>query len=118
MFGKNNKKAVDVETIISKGTRMAGKLVSEGGVRIDGSFEGEINIEGDLVVGETGQVTATIKARNLLVVGLINGDVVANGQVEIATTGKVEGDVQTPRLIVEPGGLIQGYCKMPLPAEA
>lgn len=118
MLGKkDNTAAATVDTVIGKGTRIEGKLVAEGAVRIDGCFEGEVSTEGDLVVGENGQVTAAIKARNLLVVGTIKGDVVTSGQLEIAPTGRVQGDVQTSRLVVEPGGLLQGRCQMPLPDE-
>ncbi len=115
---KNDNVAATVDTVIGKGAKITGKLVAEGAVRIDGDFEGEVSTEGDLVVGESGKVVATVRGRNLLVVGTIKGDVAATGQLEIASTGKVEGDVQTARLIVEPGGLLQGHCQMPLPADA
>lgn len=114
---KDDNAAAAVDTIIGKGTSITGKLVAEGAVRVDGRFEGELNTAGDLVVGEGGQVVATVKARNLLVVGTIKGDVVTSGQLEIAPTGKVEGDVQTARLIVESGGLLMGHCQMPRPAD-
>jgi len=119
MFRKKNSNSnmASVDTILGKGTKMEGKLVSEGAVRIDGSFEGEVSIEGDLVVGEAGQVKAAVSARNVLVVGTINGDVITSGQLEIAPAGKIKGDVQTGRLIVEAGGLLQGHCKMSAPEE-
>lgn len=114
MFRKKNSSSnmASVNAIIGKGTKIEGKLVSEGAVRIDGSFEGEVSIEGDLVVGEAGQVKAAVSARNLLVVGTIDGNVITSGQLEIASTGKIKGDVQTARLIVEAGGLLKGHCKM------
>ncbi|MBC7323901.1 MAG: polymer-forming cytoskeletal protein [Moorella sp. (in: Bacteria)] len=114
---KDDNVAAAVDTLIGKETSITGKLVAEGAVRVDGRFEGELSTAGDLVVGEGGLVVATVKARNLLVVGTIKGDVVTSGQLEIAPTGKVEGDVQTARLIVEPGGLLMGHCQMPRPAD-
>ncbi|BCV23197.1 bactofilin family protein [Moorella sp. Hama-1] len=118
MLGKrNNADPTTVDTVIGKEARITGKLVSGGAIRIDGTFEGEVVTEGDLVVGETGQVVASVRARNLLVVGGIKGDVIAGGQLEIAPTGRIDGDVQTGRLIVEPGGLLQGHCQMPLPED-
>ncbi|MGI9860653.1 polymer-forming cytoskeletal protein [Moorella naiadis] len=118
MLGKkNNAEPTMVDTVIGKGARVTGKLVSGGAIRIDGALEGEVVTEGDLVVGENGQVIASVRARNLLVVGGIKGDVVAGGQLEIAPTGRIDGDVQTGRLIVEPGGLLRGHCQMPLPED-
>jgi cytoskeletal protein CcmA (bactofilin family) len=110
MFGRKSSSdnMASVETVIGKSTKVEGKLVSAGAVRIDGSLDGEVNIEGDLVVGESGQLKAMVSARNLLVVGTINGDVVTSGKLEIAPTGKIEGDVQTARLIVEAGGCTPG----------
>ncbi len=118
MLGKKSDPGTGtVDTLIGKGTKITGKLEAGGTVRIDGFFEGEVSTEGDLVIGENGQVVAAIKARNLLVVGAIKGDVATTGQLEIAPTGRIEGDVQTARLVVEPGGLLQGHCQMSLPPD-
>ncbi|NLW07756.1 MAG: polymer-forming cytoskeletal protein [Clostridia bacterium] len=114
---KDINNVASVDTIVGKGTSIEGKLVSEGVVRIDGTFEGELNVEGDLVIGEAAQVKAVVQARNLLVVGSINGNIVTTGQLEIASTGKIKGDVETARLIIEAGGLLQGNCKMSISDE-
>ncbi|MDK2821108.1 MAG: hypothetical protein PWP31_1073 [Clostridia bacterium] len=117
MWGK--KKRINIETavadtVIGKGVKITGNLVSDGAVRIDGFIEGEVTTEGDLVVGETGKVVAKVKAANLLVVGIIKGDVETDGQLEIAPTGKVEGNVHMTRLVVEPGGVLLGHSQMPV----
>jgi cytoskeletal protein CcmA (bactofilin family) len=119
MFKKKNNvsNVTSVNTILGKGTSIEGRMVADGAVRIDGIFEGEVHVEGDLVVGEEGQVKAAVQARNLLVVGAINGNVTTNGQLEIAPTGKIIGDVETARLVVEAGGLLQGHCKMTVTEE-
>lgn len=119
MFKKkrNGSNASSVGTILGKETKIEGKLTAEESVRIDGSFVGEVDIAGDLVVGEAGQVRATVQVHNLLVVGAINGDVVTSGQLEIAPTGIIKGDIETARLIVEAGGLLQGHCKISVPEE-
>jgi cytoskeletal protein CcmA (bactofilin family) len=114
---RNCSNVTSVGTILGKDTKIEGKLNAEGTVRIDGTFVGEVDIAGDLVIGEEGQVRATVQAHNLLVVGAINGNVVTTGQLEIAPTGKIIGDVETARLIVEAGGLLQGHCKMAVPEE-
>lgn len=115
MLGKRSRNGTtSVGTIFGRESKFVGTLVAEGAVRIDGSFEGEVCVEGDLVVGETGHVKATIKCKNLLAVGIVHGNVTTYGQLEIAPTGRIEGDVNTARLVIEPGGLLHGHCKMPM----
>ncbi len=101
-----------VETIIGKETVFTGKLVASGTLRVDGRVEGEIISQGDVVVGEGGQVTAQIQARNLLLAGRVKGNVTANGRLEIAATGRLEGDVQVGGLVVEDGAVFLGNCSM------
>jgi cytoskeletal protein CcmA (bactofilin family) len=119
MFG-SNKKAVATtpslsgkpETIIGANTRFIGTLTSDGNIRIDGRVEGDVEVLGNLIVGETGQVIATIKAQNVHVSGAVKGEIVAIEQLEISPTGKVWGDITTSALHIEPGGLFRGQSAM------
>ena len=69
---------------------------------------------GDILVEKRGQVTAPIRVRNLKVRGKVKGDVEARGRVEITGTGELRGDITAPVLVVEGGGLVQGYCRIGL----
>jgi cytoskeletal protein CcmA (bactofilin family) len=119
MFG-TNKKAQPVpatmngkpETVIGSNTRFQGTLTSDGNIRIDGSVEGDIEVLGNLIVGETGRVIATIKAQNVHVSGAVKGEITAVEQLEISPTGKVWGDITTAALHIEPGGLFRGQSSM------
>ncbi|MFV9504497.1 MAG: bactofilin family protein [Oscillochloridaceae bacterium umkhey_bin13] len=119
MFG-SNKKLQPVpptmngkpETVIGVNTRFQGSLTSEGNIRIDGSVEGDIEVLGNLIVGETGRVIATIKAQNVHVSGAVKGEITALEQLEISPTGKVWGDITTAALHIEPGGLFRGQSSM------
>ncbi len=119
MFG-SNKKATAIspvvtskpETIIGVNTRFVGTLSSDGNVRIDGSMEGDIEILGNLIVGETGRVIATVKAQNVHISGAVKGEVMATENLEISPTGKLWGDIAAGRLHIEPGGLFRGQSEM------
>ncbi|MGQ9927388.1 MAG: bactofilin family protein [Chloroflexaceae bacterium] len=100
------------ETIIGANTRFQGTLTSDGNIRIDGSVEGDIEVLGNLIVGETGRVIATIKAQNVHVSGAVKGEITAVEQLEISPTGKVWGDITTAALHIEPGGLFRGQSAM------
>lgn len=100
------------ETYIGPGTRVEGVLVLTGTLRIDGEVSGEIQAEGDVVIGETGEVRADITAGNLVVGGRLTGTASVRERLELLATGKIVGDARMQTLIVEQGGLLEGNCQM------
>jgi cytoskeletal protein CcmA (bactofilin family) len=100
------------ETVIGTNTSIVGTLKSDGNIRIDGTVEGDIEILGNLIIGETGRVIATVKAQNVHVSGAVKGEITAVEQLEISPTGKVWGDITTAALHIEPGGLFRGQSAM------
>jgi cytoskeletal protein CcmA (bactofilin family) len=104
-----------VDTLIGKDFNFKGSLEASGGsVRIDGYFEGDMNIGGDLIVGESGIVVGTVIAKNITIAGEVKGTIEARGKLELAPTAKVMADSKMVFLIVEDGAFIQGLCQ-PLP---
>ncbi len=100
------------ETVIGANTRIVGSLNSDSNIRIDGAVEGDIEVLGNLIVGETGRVIATIKAQNVHISGAVKGEITATEKLEISPTGKVWGDITTAALQIEPGGLFRGQSTM------
>lgn len=100
------------ETVIGSNTSFVGTLKSDGNIRIDGRIEGDIEVLGTLIIGETGQVIASVKAQSVHVAGAIKGEITAVELLEIAPTGKVWGDITTSSLHIEPGGLFRGQSAM------
>src|ERR671916_55222 len=101
-----------LETAIGANASIAGTLKSDGDVRIDGSFEGEIEVLGNVIVGASGRVIASVKATNIHISGALKGDLVAEERLEISETGKVWGDITAKALHIEPGGLFRGQSDM------
>jgi len=97
---------------IDQGSEFEGKLSFKNTVRIDGSFKGEITSENTLIVGEPGVVMATIRSRHVIVSGEVTGDIVAAERLVLHKTARVEGDIQTPKLVVEDGAELHGSIKM------
>ena len=102
----------DIETIIGKNTQFKGILSGDGNIRIDGSLDGEISSTGDVVIGDQGNVTATIKASNVLISGAVTGNVIANTKLEITSTGKLFGDVKAAVLSIAEGASFKGNSNM------
>ncbi|MFH0912522.1 MAG: polymer-forming cytoskeletal protein [Patescibacteria group bacterium] len=101
-----------LDTLIGKEVVVEGELKGEGDVQINGQFTGEIEISGDLIVGEHGKVKAEIDAKNVYVSGEVDGDIKAQAKLQILETGRVMGDVTSQALSIEPGGILKGSSQM------
>ncbi len=115
---KGNAKSGDVEAILGENTSFEGKMGFEGMARLDGKFDGEIFSGDILIIGETAAVNAEINVSSLLIDGKVSGNVSATGKIEIHSTGKLYGNITTPTLVIEEGGLFDGTCKMEKGGEA
>jgi cytoskeletal protein CcmA (bactofilin family) len=84
---------------------------------VEGTVEGTILSEGQVVVAPTGVVKGTIQAKHLTVTGRVEGIIKVAGCLEILGTGWVEGEVEMGSLVVDEGGVIQGSCQLPARAK-
>ncbi len=97
---------------IDQGSEFEGKLSFKDTVRIDGRFRGEISSENTLIVGESGEIEAAIRSRNVVVSGAVIGNVSASAKVVLHKTARINGDVETDCLVVEDGAVLNGQVKM------
>jgi cytoskeletal protein CcmA (bactofilin family) len=102
-----------LETVIGPNANFKGNVQSDGGMKIDGIFEGEIELAGNLVIGESGKVIADIKAQNVSVSGAVKGTINANGRLEILSSGKVWADISVSSFLIDEGGFFRGQSVMP-----
>ena len=117
-MGKQDFRAGDVGAFLGKNTSFEGKMSFEGMVRLDGKFDGEIFSGDVLMIGETANVNAEINVNTLVIDGKVTGNVSATGKIEIHSTGKLYGNITTPALVIEEGGVFEGTCKMDRGVEA
>ncbi len=101
-----------LSAFIDQGSEFEGKLSFKDTVRIDGRFRGEITSENTLIVGESGEIDASIRSKTVAVSGTVVGDVHATAKVVVHKTGRIEGDIQTQVLVLEEGAVIEGHVKM------
>jgi cytoskeletal protein CcmA (bactofilin family) len=97
---------------LDSGSKISGKLLFEGPIRIDGQVDGEITAKESLVIGESAVVTAQIKASAIIVAGKVSGDIVATQRLEIRPSARVIGNLTSPVLIVHEGAMFEGHCSM------
>jgi cytoskeletal protein CcmA (bactofilin family) len=101
-----------VDSVLGAGITWQGAISGQGGVRIDGAFDGDIALRGLVVVGEGGRVTCEhIRAITVVVAGSVKGNVTAK-KVEITSTGRIWGDVVTTSFATAEGAFLRGKIRM------
>lgn len=99
-------------TIFAEDTEFNGKLNFDEPVEIKGRFKGEINTESIVIINETANVEADIKARAVIIAGTVRGNVEAAEKVDILSTGRLYGDIKTAKLKIADGVIFEGSCHM------
>jgi cytoskeletal protein CcmA (bactofilin family) len=100
-------------TNIPSGADITGTIKFDKIMRIDGNFEGElITDNGDLFVGKTGSIKATIRVRCAIIEGRVEGDITASDKVEIRQKAQINGNLQAKELVIEEGVIFTGNCKV------
>jgi len=98
---------------VGSGTIVTGEANFKAMMRVDGHLSGRINSSsGTLIVGANGKVDANIEVAVAIIHGTINGDIIATQRLELGRAAKLNGNIQTASLMVEPGALFEGTCKM------
>ena len=97
-----------MNSVIGEGSMFEGKFYIQGSLQIDGRFEGEIKTQDQLVVGETGKVKTDIYAKKVIVGGTVIGNIEAEEDVALLSTGRVFGNITAPRVNIEDGVVVKG----------
>ncbi len=112
-MGRNNIDTSNGQTnIIEQGTVLKGQINAKGALRVDGEIEGTVKCDGKLVVGEKGRILGDIFCVNAEVMGDINGKLTVDQLLSIKATAKVEGEIKTGKLSIEPNAIFKGTCSM------
>jgi len=120
MFNQNKKSMARNNEVITdlainrivEGTSIEGEIKCESNIRIDGSFKGELNTKGRLVVGPAGRIEGTVHCQNAEIEGLVIGKLMVQQLLSLKGAAKVEGDIFTDKLAIEPGAAFTGACNM------
>lgn len=112
MFRKKSVVAAKIDTpgtVIGKDVQIeAVRLTGQESVRIEGTYKGFVDLEGSLVLGESGSITGDVRANYFLVAGEVDGDIYCSTQLHLVSTAKVIGNIQAPSLIVDEGSQVTG----------
>jgi len=125
MFGNNSKKneskaasmpsssssSSSINTL-GAGTVIEGTINADGDIRIDGTLKGTINCKGKIIVGPQGVIDGTMNCKNSVVEGVLKGIIQVDNELNVRETAKVNGEVNTGQLMVQPGAVFNVSCGM------
>ena len=97
---------------LGSGTKLKGDIESNGDFRIDGTLIGTIKTKGKVVIGSTGVVEGKIICQNADIEGSVKAKLEVSELLTLKAESKLDGDVTTGKLAIEPGAKFSGSCKM------
>lgn len=99
-------------TVLAKEDSLSGRLVLKGPGQVLGHFSGQIECDGDVLIGPEARVEADVHAVRVTVAGMVRGNVVASGRLTITSSGRLEGDAIVGALVVQEGGVHHGVIRV------
>src|SRR5436309_14742911 len=97
---------------IDQGVMLEGTLTVKGTFRVNGNIKGNIISEQTVILGEGAKVEGQIEGNRVVISGRFDGVIFAKGRVEIEAKGVVTGEVHSPCMVIDPGGIFDGRCHM------
>ncbi len=98
--------------IITSGTVIKGDVTASGDFRLDGKLEGNIQLNGKLVIGDSGVVNGNVLCMNANIIGTVNGNLSVKELLSLHSSARVKGDILINKLSIEPGAIFTGKCNM------
>ncbi|MDR2481009.1 MAG: polymer-forming cytoskeletal protein [Spirochaetaceae bacterium] len=105
---KASRKDFSENTIIGTHAEVWGNMTAVGFIRIDGTIHGDIDAKGQMVIGERARVKSNITGAVLTVGGVVYGNIIANEQLIVLSTGLIIGDIITRRFQADDGCIVHG----------
>ena len=102
----------NVKSFIAEGVNVKGNIQSRVSLRIDGAVEGDIDVQGDLIIGSSAALKGNVKGENIILAGKLEGNLTAKGKVEITSIGQLKGDISCSIFSLEEGGYLEGNTSM------
>jgi cytoskeletal protein CcmA (bactofilin family) len=99
-------------TTIGREDSLSGRLQLKGSGQVLGSFSGQIESDGDLLIGNEAHVEADIRGARVTIAGVVRGNVLATNRLKIMSTGRLEGDATVGALVVQEGGVHYGVIRV------
>lgn len=101
---------ISFNTMVGPGAFITGDLKLEGFTRVDGDIYGNLETTGKLIIGENARIRGSLTAKSVIVIGIVEGDILAPDGVHLFSSAVVLGDVISRKIKAEEKVVIEGYC--------
>jgi len=98
--------------VVAAGSTIEGKFSATENVRLDGKVKGEVRCSQRLVMGETGRVDGNVHTKDGIILGTIEGELIAEGSLHLKSTAVIRGTITAKTLMVDEGARYIGECKI------
>ena len=102
----------EIVNTIGMGTTITGDVQSKGDIRVDGTLKGSVNTSGKVVLGKDGVIEGDVTCNSADISGVLKAKITASQLLSLKATAKVNGDIITNKLSIEPGATFTGSCSM------
>ena len=97
---------------LTSGSKIIGTVITDSDMRVDGTIEGDVKCSGKLVIGEQGFIKGTAECQNAEIMGKLDGKIEVKSARALRATSRLQGEILTGTLMVEPNAIFNGTCKM------
>lgn len=104
-------RASGLATLISEGCKISGLITGSGEFLINGEIDGDCDLAGTVTLAKNGLWKGSIKADNVIIAGHVEGDITADGNIEITATARISGTVTAGAIAVAEGAVVEGVMK-------
>lgn len=101
---------ITLNTIIGNGSAISGDIKVNGFVRIDGDIDGNLETDGNVIIGENARIHGNIKAKSIIIGGIILGNVHAVESVKLLSESAVIGDIISHKVQIDDTATFHGHC--------
>ena len=102
----------EIVNTIGMGTTITGDVQSKGDIRVDGTLKGSVNTSGKVVLGKDGVIEGDVTCNSADISGVLKAKITASQLLSLKATAKLNGDIVTNKLSIEPGATFTGSCSM------
>ena len=100
---------ISINTILGHGSAITGNIKINGFVRIDGDIDGNLETDGNIIIGENARIRGNVKAKSVIIGGIVLGNIEASQSIKVLATSAVIGDIVSHKVQVEQNAIIHGH---------
>ena len=101
---------ISINTVVGSGSAISGNLRVNGFVRVDGDIDGNLETDGNVIIGENARIRGNVKAKSIIIGGIILGNIQAPDSVKLLSQSIVVGDIISHKVTIEDLALVHGHC--------